>query len=100
MPLLVAPQQQLSPERLQILQALIPPQNQRARVLDWLAPGLPSKMRVDLQDESGAHYLLSYSNWDDHPRTLRLSLQDFALEPDACTVTDFWQGNSWHIESD
>ena len=90
--------QQLSPERLQILQALIPPLNQRARVLDWLAPGLPSRMRVDLHGESGEYYLLSYSNWDEQPRDICLALQDFALEPCACTVKDFWQGNSWHIE--
>ena len=89
--------QRLSPERLKILQALIPPLNQRARVLDWLEPGTPARMRLDLQDEKGEYYRLSFANWDDRPRNVCLMPSDFGLDSRPYVINTFWQEQKWTV---
>jgi alpha-galactosidase len=90
--------QHVSPERLRIMQALIPPLNQRALVLDWLEPGTPARMRLDLQDGGGQRHLLSFANWDDQSRRVRLMPEDFGLDPKSYAISAFWQEQSWIAE--
>jgi len=87
--------QQLSKKRLQILQSLIPPHSQRARVLDWKRSGTPALMRVDMVDEAGGWHLLSFANWGEKPREVRLTAGEFGLQDKRYAVSAFWQKKSW-----
>ena len=79
----------LSEDRLKIAKALIPPMNQRARVIDWLAPGTPSRLRVDLNGTVGTWYLVSYSNWKDQSIDVSLGREAFDLKNEEYVISSF-----------
>ena len=81
-------------ERLQIATALLPPVGKAAHVLDWFDSATPSRLRLDLENESGRWHLLGIFNWQDKPQVLELRLTDFGLDVESGEVLarDFWQG--------
>ena len=87
----------LSEDRLKIAKALIPPMNQRAQVIDWMAPGTPSRLRVDLNGAVGPWYLISYSNWKDQPIDVSLGNEAFGLKSEEYIVSSFWDSTSWRV---
>lgn len=91
--------QQLAADRLRIAQAIIPPINQRARVMDWMNPGTPVRMRLDLNGVVGEWNLISYSNWQDVTVTVSLSAEDYGIENADYFVNSFWKEKSWYAEN-
>ena len=87
----------LSEDRLKIAKVLIPPMNQRVRVIDWMAPGTPSRLRVDLNGSVGAWHLVSYSNWKDQPLDVSLRCEAFSLKSEEYIVSSFWDSTSWVV---
>ena len=87
----------LSEDRIKIVKALIPPMNQRARVIDWMAPGTPNRLRVDLNGAVGTWHLVSYSNWKDQSLDVSLGREAFGLKSEEYVVSSFWDSTSWHV---
>ena len=87
----------LSEDRIKIAKALIPPMNQRARVIDWMASGTPNRLRVDLNEAVGAWHLVSYSNWKDQPIDVSLGCEAFGLKSEEYVVSSFWDSTSWRV---
>ncbi|MCD6577592.1 MAG: alpha-galactosidase [Anaerolineaceae bacterium] len=87
----------LSENRLKIAKVLIPPMNQQARVIDWMAPGTPSRLRVDLHGAVGTWHLVSFSNWKDQPLNISLGCEAFGLKKDEFIISSFWDSTSWRV---
>jgi len=83
----------LNPERLRIAACLLPPINQRARVVDWLDSTTPTRIRLDLNNASGAWTLAALFNWEEIPRTVIIQPTDFKLSAkNNYLVRSFWEG--------
>ncbi len=91
--------QQLPQKRLELAAALLPPIPQAARVLDWLDVETPRKLRLDLQGATGDWFALAYFNWDDKPRDIHLTLQDFKLPEEDYWVRSFWDDQVWQVRA-
>jgi alpha-galactosidase len=85
----------LSKERLRIVKVLVPPINKRAKVIDWMASGKPSRMRVDLEGAVGKWQIVSFSNWGNAPINKSLQAEDFGLPKGTYYVSSFWESQSW-----
>ncbi len=90
----------LSPQRLEIAKALIPPLDQRPIVLDWFDRQMPSKVRQDLKGATGNWSLVSLSNWDDHQQSLLLDLKAFGFSTESYWARSFWDGKTYLIDSE
>jgi alpha-galactosidase len=83
--------EQIPPERLMIIQSMIPIIGKTPMVLDWQQKLSPSKLRVDLDGPTGEWHLLSYTNWEDHPIQPVLYLDDYNIGNDSSwVVSSFW----------
>jgi alpha-galactosidase len=89
---------QLPPQRLRMVEVLLPLMGRRPQVPDWFDRATPRRLRLDLENASGQWHLLALINWDDAPQTLSLRLEDFHLPPpgasapySTCFVSRFWQ---------
>ncbi|MBN1145925.1 MAG: alpha-galactosidase [Anaerolineales bacterium] len=91
---------QLSAERLHIAQALLPLIGQRPRILDWFDAATPARLRLDLENESGAWRLLALFNWADQPREMGLCLEDHQLDRGEYWAREFWSGRVWRFSGD
>ena len=84
----------LSPERLRLVQSLLPPIGLRPRVLDWFDSTTPCRLRLDLYDAAGPYHLLALFNWNDKPQDGYLRLEDYALDSaQSYFARDFWNGD-------
>jgi alpha-galactosidase len=93
--LLLSDDMQAVPEkRLQIARVLLPPVGKAGRILDWFDSATPSRLRLDLENESGRWHLLGIFNWQDEPQDMKLSLPDFGLDAlnGKILARDFWRG--------
>ena len=82
----------------EIAAVLLPVIGRRARVLDWFDRSDPQRLRLDLENESGAWHLLAQINWEDRPRALPFGLEAFGLDPqDSFWGRDFWSGRLHHF---
>ncbi len=79
----------LSPERMKILQALLPLIGQRPQVLDWFDAHTPQRLRLDLDGAAGKWHLLGLFNWQDQPQKPTFDPAKFRLP----------QGQSWWLRS-
>jgi alpha-galactosidase len=83
--------EQIPPERLKIIQSMIPIIGKTPMVLDWHQKLSPSKLRVDLDGPTGEWHLISYTNWEDHPIQPVLYLEDYNIGNDSSwVVSSFW----------
>lgn len=81
----------LSPDRLRLAASMLPPINQRARVLDWLDEVTPSRLRLDLHKSCGQWTLAAFFNWADKMRRVTLHPSDFDLSAEkSYLVRSFW----------
>jgi len=90
---------QVSEDRLRIAKALLPVIGKTPQVIDWHQAGVPTMLRVDLENETGFWHLISYTNWSDHQSAIHLSLDQFHLDEEAdWIIREFWQGtpNIYH----
>lgn len=88
----------LPPERLRILEAILPPLHGAAHVLDWFDQPTPARLQMDLEGPAGPWHLVALFNWEDRPADLRLRLQDFYLQPGTTYLArDFWGQRSLAI---
>lgn len=83
----------LPPERLRIAECLLPMINQRPYVLDWFDQPTPSRLQLDLKNETGAWHLLVALNWMDQDQNTTIHLRDTYLDPDKSYLArEFWSG--------
>jgi alpha-galactosidase len=91
---------QIPPERLKIIQSLIPIIGKTPMVLDWHQKLTPSKLRVDLAGAAGTWHLISYTNWEDHPVQPVLYLEDYNITNNfSCVVSSFWDSKTSYSEN-
>jgi alpha-galactosidase len=90
----------LPPERLRIAQALLPPIGQRPSVPDWLDAATPTRLRLDLESESGSWRLLALFNWADQPREMTLRLAEYQLDEGEYWAREFWSGRVRRFSGD
>ncbi len=82
----------LPQDRRRIAEVLLPVIGERARVIDWFDAELPSRLRLDLLNETGEWHLVTKFNWSDKAQKMSLSTSDFLLEEDEYWFSDFWGG--------
>jgi alpha-galactosidase len=88
----------LAPERLRLVQSLLPPIGLRPRIFDWFDSSTPRRLRLDLEDPTGSYYLLALFNWDEKPLDGYLHMEDYALDSTrAYYARDFWNGEIYYI---
>ena len=87
---------QIPPERLKIIQSLIPIIGKTPMVLDWHQKLSPAMLRVDLDGALGGWHLLSYTNWEDHPVQPVLCLEDYNIRNNSTlVVSSFWDSKDF-----
>ncbi|HNR01864.1 MAG TPA: alpha-galactosidase [Anaerolineaceae bacterium] len=82
----------LPPDRLRIAEALLPVINEEVRVLDWFDNRMPSKLRVDMFNETGAWHLLGGFNWSEQRAALHFDPKTYHLEDGEYVFREFWSG--------
>jgi len=90
----------LPKDRLRIAESLLPVIGERARVLDWFDSAMPSKLRLDLLNETGEWHVLAAFNWQDQEADLKLSPADFDLPEGDYWVSEFWGGKVICVENE
>jgi alpha-galactosidase len=90
----------LPPDRLRIAEVLLPVIDKRPRILDWLDSKTPRRLRLDLQNASGAWHLLARFNWKDQVRDLTVRLEEFDLDPQAdYFAREFWSSELYRVSA-
>jgi hypothetical protein len=79
---------------LRIAEVLLPVIGERARVIDWFDSEMPTKLRIDLLNDTGEWYLVADFNWADVEKTMLLNPADFQLEAGKYWFSDFWSGKT------
>lgn len=83
----------LPPERLRLLQAMLPPIGRRPHVLDWFDSSPPARLQLDMDGPAGPWHLVALFNWSDAPQRLRLQANEFYLDPTSEYIArEFWSG--------
>lgn len=80
---------QIPPERMRLLQELLPVIGKTPQIIDWHEKLTPSRLRVDLTGPTGDWHLICYTNWKDQSFEPNLTIQDFNLP----------SGGSWLVSS-
>lgn len=80
----------LPAERRRIAEILLPVIGERARVIDWFDAEMPTRLRLDLLNETGEWHLVTLFNWSDQAVDLKLDPAQFDLEKDEYWFSDFW----------
>ncbi len=89
----------LSPERLRIAESLVPLMGRAPQVLEWFDLETPSRLRLDLENASGAWHLLALINWDDQPQEITVNLREFGLDPQqSFFAREFWSQKSHRMQ--
>jgi alpha-galactosidase len=69
-----------------------------AQVLEWFDLETPSRLRLDLENVTGAWHLLAYINWDDEPQDITVNLREFGLNPQMTYFArEFWAQKTHRI---
>jgi alpha-galactosidase len=89
----------LSPERIELAAALLPPIQQPVRVLDWMDAETPKKLRLNLQGAAGEWFALAAFNWEDKARLVTLEACDFRLPEETYWVRSFWDNTVRRVEA-
>ncbi|MBA4376472.1 MAG: hypothetical protein C0401_09920 [Anaerolinea sp.] len=84
----------LSKERLRIAECLLPVIGERARIIDWFATEMPSKLRLDQVNETGEWHILTKFNWSPQRADLVINSEEFQLVEEFYWVREFWNGKS------
>ena len=88
----------LTPERQRLAACLLPLIGRRARVLDWMDKQTPTRLRLDLENQTGRWSLLAAFNWSDQEKRLALQPADFDLPADRDYFTrSFWDNRVWMV---
>jgi alpha-galactosidase len=83
----------LPPDRLWIAISLLPPTGKRPQVLDLFDRQTPTRLRLDLENQTGAWHCLALFNWEDQPADLVLRPADFGLDAQKIYLgREFWSG--------
>jgi hypothetical protein len=61
-------------------------------VIDWFDSSMPSKVRLDLVNETGGWHVAAAFNWQDQARDIRITLDDFKLDAGNYLTREFWIG--------
>jgi alpha-galactosidase len=89
----------VSPERLAIGAKLLPLIGKRPSVIDWADHLTPSLLRLQLSNELGDWYLVSFTNWEDYPVHWRLNPADFQIDENkAYYYSLFWEERCGQID--
>jgi alpha-galactosidase len=80
----------LSEERLQMAAGMLPPVQERLRVMDWLQQQSPSFLRLDMTGAVGEWYVLANINWEDRECIRPLSVDDFNITAGSYWISDYW----------
>lgn len=92
---------ELSPERLQIAQALLPTIGQRPEILDWFDASMPGRVRLNLSSSVGTWQLLALFNWQEQLQTMDFRLQDYGIQTGgAYWLRNFWQNETLRLVGD
>jgi alpha-galactosidase len=90
----------LPPDRLHIAEVLLPVIDEKPRILDWLDSETPRRLRLDLQNASGAWHLLALFNWEDQARDLTIILEEFDLCPQVVYYArEFWSSELHRVST-
>ena len=82
----------LSQARMEIAEGLIPILKDRPRVIDWFDSEVPSRLRLDLVNETGEWHVLGVFNWNEQPVDISITTRDFQLTDGNYMMREFWTG--------
>jgi len=81
----------LSPERKRFAEVILPVIGATPRVLDWFDTASPQRLRIDLENCTGAWHLLTMVNWQDTAQDMVFTPQEFGLaNTKMYLIADFW----------
>lgn len=87
-------------ERMRIAEALLPVLEEEVRVLDWFDSKMPSRLRVDMVNETGGWHILGGFNWSDQVAGISVSTRDYQLETGEYIFREFWSGKTGVINGE
>lgn len=88
------------PDRLDIARVLLPVIGMTPRIIDWQYSSTPAMLRLDLSNQTGQWYVLSYTNWSDKPKEVVLKLDDYiAGIKGSYRVRSFWSNTISNLQS-
>jgi alpha-galactosidase len=91
----------LPPDRLRLVQTLLPPIGLRPHILDWFDSTTPQRLRLDLEDSAGPYHLLALFNWKDNVQDDYLRLEDYAVDSSrSYFARDFWNGDVYLLSDE
>lgn len=82
----------LPPDRVRLVQQLLPPIGVRAALLDWADGFIPHLVRVDLAGAGGDWSLVGWFNFSDQPQTCPLDAATMRLPEGDYWLRSFWDG--------
>jgi alpha-galactosidase len=90
----------IPPERLKIVEALLPLIGKTPHILDWFDKSTPSRLQLDLEGPVRKWHLIGLFNWSDRPEHLKLNLNDFYIDATKnYHVRSFWDGKIYHLQA-
>lgn len=92
------PLPELPPERLRILEALLPLIGKRTHVMDWFDRTTPARLQLELEGPAGSWSLLALFNWENRSKDIELHTNDFYLDAKMRYLArSFWDGQIYRI---
>lgn len=82
----------LPEERIHLSEVLLPVIGERARVIDWFDHEFPTRLRVDLVNETGESHLVGGFNWEYVPKNFTITPATFDLPDGEYWICEFWSG--------
>ena len=88
----------LSEDRIQLAASLLPLLPDRMRIIDWFDSITPTRLRLDLQNQTGRWSLLAFFNWNDQSADFSFDPAAFGLSREqAYWVRDYWHSETIHL---
>ena len=83
----------LPDNRLRLASQLLPLIGKRGRLLDWFEAATPHLLRLDLENATGAWYLVALFNWADQVMDISVPLEKLGLSAVDTFAREFWRGS-------
>lgn len=84
---------QVTPERLAILQAILPQLDRQAHLLDFFDRRMASRLKLSLNGAAGQWEMIGLFNWSGQPENLTFRTAEFGLDPNNVYLArSFWTG--------
>ncbi len=90
----------IPPERLKIVEVLLPLVGKTPHLLDWFDRSTPSRVQLDLEGPLGKWHVIGLFNWSEYPADMMVNLNDFYIDTTKrYHIRSFWDGGIYQFPS-